>query len=701
MPPLGKKIPFEIGAGVTPIPDATNLESVTYVNSDKIRFHNGKLRKLGGWVPLYSNNSQELKGASRSEFTYTPSDGIERTLIGTSDRLYVYQNGVLINITPINSTLIPINNSLNTVYYTDANYSISVTNGSNIATFNIPHFLNINDQVTISGVSGTIGGIPSTDFNNTFFVIGIPDSNSFQVEVATTATSTATGGGAGITFATSQIIVNLANHGLTKGDRIKITGAAAIGGIPAGDINIEHVVSNIISSSAFIIETSTISTSLVTSGGGGAINLQKQIASGPINFSTGFGYGGGLYGLGLYGIGKVFATGFSYPRIWSFDLYGDNVVLTPGNQGNVYLWQNDVNVAPTILTNAPTAVNWVFQSNGMVCVLGPNGDFNVMQSSNIGDATSWAISPSSTASILGIPGAGTFISQGPARNINLLFTAEKVFEMRYVNLPFVWTIEKLISTDGIIGPKARANVEDVLFWMGSADFYAYDGYTVNTLPNNTVKRYVFQNINYAQSYKTFAAFNPEYNEVWWVYPFGNSDEPNAYVIFNYKERSWAIGTIERTSAVEPANSVQDLLMTQSQQQQIISTGNNPLSSIFYTLGNNPITTTNTSAFVTIIISNHRLNIGDNVQISNAIDTNGILAAEINGVRIVTAIKINEITIETAGTATSSGAGGGNTITVGTQIINVAVTNSFTTGQIVSLVEFEAFNNFTVAEINST
>lgn len=702
MPALGKKIEVQILPGVMPINDGTNLESLAYTNADKVRFQHGKLRKLKGWERLISNNNQILKGAARTMFNYIPSDGIERTIIGTSDRLYVYESGLLINITPLNTTNIPINNSLSTVYYTDPLYSVTTTQDSDIVTFNVTNvFLNINDQVTVSGVVGAVGGIPSGDLNDTFFVIGIPSSNSFQVKVSTTATSTANGGGTTIRIATSQLIVNLSGHGLTKGDRIKISGSTDVANILAASINIEHIVENVISSSYFIINTETIATSLVTNGGGGAINLQKQIAGGPVDFSFGFGYGGGLYGSGLYGIGKQFTNGFVSPRIWSVDLYGDNIVLTPGSQSMVYLWQNDPSVAPTVLTNAPTAVNWVFQSRGMVCVLGPNGVYNIMQSSNIGDATDWTPSPSSTASVVAVPGAGPFISQAPARNVDLLFTTSQVYEMRYVNLPFIWQIDKLVSTDGIIGPRAKVNLEDVLFWMGNADFYAYDGYTVNTLPNNTVKRFVFDNINQAQSYKTFASLSPAFNEIWWIYPSGNSKEPNTYVIFNYKEQHWTIGTIDRTSAIEPALSSADVLMTQTEILRTINLSNDSLSTVWYTLTSNPIATTNGSASIVITISNHHLNVGDSIQISGAANTNGILAANINGLRTIITVTVSTVTVAAGSNATSTGSGGGASITIGTQLISVANPgNSFVTGDIVTLNDFEALDTFVADDINT-
>jgi hypothetical protein len=696
MPILGKKIPIQIAAGVMPITDATNLETLCYTKADKVRFQYGKLRKLMGWVRQLSNNNQRLRGAIRTLYDYLPSDGIKRTIIGTSSRLYVYQQGNFYNITPLNVTTIPITNSLSTIYYTDSSYSVTTTAGSDIVTFNIPHYLNPGDLVEISGVTGTIGGVPSTDFNNTFVVINIPTSNSFTVIVPVIATSTQTGGGAGITFATSQLLISLSNHGLNDGDRIKITGASNVNGILAASINKENIVETVISNNVFIIQTDTIATSLVVNGGGTA-TLQKQIAPGPIDQSLSLGYGGGFYGIGLYGIPKEFSTGFIYPRIWSIDLFGDNIVLTPGNSGPVYLWQNNPDVAPTILTNAPTTVNWVFQSHGMVCVLYAT----TMQSSNIGNATDWTLGPASTGTIFSVPGASQFIGQSGVRNIDLLFTISAVYEQIYIKKPFVWDIRELFLSDGIIGPRAHVAFEDAIYWMGQHNFYIFKNDKVEVLPNNTVQRYVFDNINASQSYKSFAAISPSFNEVFWFYPSDQNDEPNSYVIYNYREQHWTIGTIERTAAVESSNAIVEVLMAQSNVQMVSNVINNGLSSNFYTLNNNPLTTTNSSNQIIMTINNHKLYIGDNINIAGSSTVNGILAANINGVRPITAITINTVTFTAGSNASASGSGGGSSITVGTQILTVTSAQNFQTGDIVTLSDFSIFNDFNEDEINST
>jgi hypothetical protein len=297
MPTLGKKVMLDIAPGVNPITDNTELNTIYYTNCDKIRFEEGRARKIGGWVRQAFTNFQQLAGCIRSVYSYISANGSFITMISTSNRLYIYQNGSLFNITPLNLTTIPLPNSLQTVFLSPApSNCISTTIGSNIVTFNINNYLNPGDSIQISGVSSNVGGIPTGQLNGTFIVIR-SGAFYFQVVVQDIATSTASGGGNSIVFSTQQIYITYVNHGLQKGDRIKISGVTSdpFGGIPAIDINGEFVITNYISPNQFVIDTNTFATSYAN-GGGSGITIQTQIAAGYCDATQPGGYGAGLYG---------------------------------------------------------------------------------------------------------------------------------------------------------------------------------------------------------------------------------------------------------------------------------------------------------------------------------------------------------------------------------------------------------------------
>jgi hypothetical protein len=48
----------------------------------------------------------------------------------------------------------------------------------------------------------------------------------------------------------------------------------------------------------------------------------------------------------------------------------------------------------------------------------------------------------------------------------------------------------------------------------------------------------------------FAASVSRFNEMWWFYPGAGSLVPNKYVIYNYADRTWSVGTLTRFAWVD-------------------------------------------------------------------------------------------------------------------------------------------------------
>lgn len=554
-----KKAQITIIPGTQPNSDNTALNTVNCTETDKVFFFDNLLTSLPGWISVVAGNLVDIYGAARNIFSYIV--GKPRALIGTSAAVYVYVDGNLTNITPLQVATIAIANSLDSNYGTLANNPLAtVLDSPTITVSSTAHVLEVGDIVTLSGAS-TTNGIPNTEIN-TFHVVQSVAVNSYTITVTTEATSTGSGGGASVVEATRIITVNAAAHGMEDGERVGIAGAATFAGIPNTDINIEHVIRNV-TTNTFDIAVNTTATSSVTAGGGASTTYRKQITSGNIDIGTGSGYGGGLYGAGTYGTAKEFGAGLiTYPRIWSMDRFGNDIVMTPGDDGEVYIWQNDLDVAPALLANAPTAL-WTFVSNNTVVVLGADGVTNSIAASDTGDGTAWTPSASSNAYYDEVEGIGRWVSQARSRSTDILFTEQEVFTFQFVGKPNIWDLSEIFSSDGIIGPKARASVNGMVYWMGQTDFYYYDGASVQQIPNITCYDYIFDNLNYAQRWKCFTRVETQNNQVWFYFPTGTSLECNEYVIFDYASGHWTLGTMDRTAAEEPTTTFQYPLMVNS------------------------------------------------------------------------------------------------------------------------------------------
>jgi hypothetical protein len=141
----------------------------------------------------------------------------------------------------------------------------------------------------------------------------------------------------------------------------------------------------------------------------------------------------------------------------------------------------------------------------------------------------------------------------------LVWTDSAIYSMQYSGPPYVFNFNILADNISIIGPNAVNTANGITYWMGRDKFYVYSG-RVETLPC-ALRSYVFDNLNKEQNFQFFAGTNEGYSEIWWFYcsitgpdGTGTRTNPNTkidrYVIFNYLDRVWYYGTMNRTAWLE-------------------------------------------------------------------------------------------------------------------------------------------------------
>ena len=146
----------------------------------------------------------------------------------------------------------------------------------------------------------------------------------------------------------------------------------------------------------------------------------------------------------------------------------------------------------------------------------------------------------------------------------IVWTDSSIYSMQYLGPPYVWGFTLLADNISIASTNAMATATGVVFWMGVDKFYMYAG-RVETLPCS-VRKYVFNDINIDQTNQFFASTSEGYNEVWWFYCSADSNDIDKYVIFNYQEKAWYIGTLSRTAWLD----------SPLRQFPIAATGNNTI-----------------------------------------------------------------------------------------------------------------------------
>lgn len=542
---------IDVAPGVMPTSDATSFDIPCWSDSLHIRFDptTGRVRKLGGWVGNDFDYGAQIEGITRTVYSASINQKIY-TVLGTNENLYSLIGSTLTNITPLQTSSVAAPDSLATHYDTLANDPFTTVNASNDVVISDAEASNyqLNDIYTISGAV-TTNGVPDTELNANHRVRAI-GTGTVTVRVATAATSSGTGGGGSVIRTSGLITLTDNGHGLADGKRVAIDDAATFGGIPDTDINLEFVIRNV-TPNTFDFMTGGTANASASSGGGMSTVYFPQLTPGAENQGLGQGYGAGLYGIGLYGTALVSTQGVSFPRIWFVDRFGENLVMTPGNSGGAYAWTGSNNIAPALITNAPTDINYLFVSDSILVTFGHDVE-NKIFASDQNDYTVWTASATNSVFEDVIEGAGRLISHCPVDGYNLIYTEQQTYTFKFVGGTAIWQILPLDLNIGIISPMARVSVNGIAYWMGQDNFYMFRGGKPEVMPSNfgtesTILRYVFDDLNYSQRYKCFAGYNEKFDEIWFHYPSANSNECDRIARYSRKLQCWCPDMIDRTA----------------------------------------------------------------------------------------------------------------------------------------------------------
>ena len=248
---------------------------------------------------------------------------------------------------------------------------------------------------------------------------------------------------------------------------------------------------------------------------------------------------------------------YTFAGIWTLDTFGEDLIGVNKIGGKLYkldlsAYQGDASTNAAVVSNAPSSVNGVVvnqSSRLVVCYGAHDGTSNApmrVAFSDIEDITDWTPTLDNFAGAIELQGGNLLLAGIRTKGQIVLFSDTTAFSMTFVGQPDVFQFQTLAENAGIVGPKACVEHNGTVYWMGNDGFYAYNG-QVQHIPC-PVERHVFDNLTKQQKLKCFAGLNAKFNEVWWYYPTGDtdaSDDITNYVIFNYVEQLWSVGTLVR------------------------------------------------------------------------------------------------------------------------------------------------------------
>ena len=351
-------------------------------------------------------------------------------------------------------------------------------------------------------------------------------------------------------------------HGAVVDDFATFSGAISLGGTITADVlNQEYQITSVTLNTYTFTATATANAS--DSGNGqGTIIGNYQISVGLDVYVQSTGWGAGLWGEGTFGS----ASALSYVnqlRLWTHDNFGEDLIINP-RLGGVFYWDqsNGLTTRAIPLSDLsganlpPTVALQVMVSDidrHVVCFgadpisgttrTGAIDPMNIAWSDQE-NAAEWEPLATNTAGSFRLSAGSSIIGAIRAKQETLVWTDTALYSMTFIGQPFTFGLNLVNEGVGLVGPNAMINTPKGIFWMDRKGFYAYNG-SVQEIPC-TVQAYVFGDINEGQSFQIFGFVNKAFDEVGWFYCTEDSNVIDKYVVFNYEENVWTIGSLSRT-----------------------------------------------------------------------------------------------------------------------------------------------------------
>ena len=507
-----------------------------WVDGSLVRFRNGYPMKVGGWqkdeifrtdsAGTITSTATTIQGIARKMvFWRATTDGEDRIAVGTHTHLYIIQDQVLYDITPLRDVSNTATTTGEAVDSSETEIDLaSVTGFTTAGTIKIDSEIITYTGITSSTLTGCTRGTNSTSAAS-------HDNGATVTQILIGPIATTEG-------STTLTITDTA-HGSKVGDYVRFTGATATGGITAEDLNRpEGYEITAITANTFTVTAPSAATSTVSAGGGNDVVISYLIGIdaglGIQTSAPALGWGVGGWGEGTWNTPRsASSSDVSLDNSsWSLSLWGEDLIATVRG-GAIYYWTvsgtvSNRAVLVSSLSGAESVPNVArvttvsFPDRHFIAggcqEFGGGGNFDPMlvRFSTQEDFTKFKPTATNTAGDQRLEIGTKIVAMVSSREETIISTDEAIYGMTFVGPPFTFSFRLLATNAGASGLNSMINIDGDVYWMGKRNFFRYDG-VVKELPC-PVKHYVFNRMQDKYIDKVVVGHNKRFKEITWFYP---------------------------------------------------------------------------------------------------------------------------------------------------------------------------------------
>jgi hypothetical protein len=499
--------------------------------------------KLGGWSKFYPNTMAAIVRALWAWEDINDNAhlalGTQQIPLTTTSKLAVITSGTLADITPVQGysnitppLAFPTIGSAAILIGDPVTTGITNTCSVYIAT-----------QIAVGGVVlfGLYPCDPDGHSNAVNYTVYARDQLGNLLPATTSATASMP------SFATTAgsnvITVTLTNHGYAAGSTFPILVATNVDVLTLyGD----YIIQSVTGANTFTIlsPSPAVGGSTATLNGGTAVFIYNGLGTTPASAV------------------QILSAD------WTLDNFGQDLIACPTQTFTevidniqyqpIYIWNPAQQSTAAVIPQAPPVNDGVFVAMPQRQIVTWGSTQTGIQDPllitwcDVNNPNQWIPLTTNQAGSYRIPSGSRIVGciQGPQQAV--VWTDIDVWSMQYTGPPYVYSFNKIGSGCGLIGRKAAAALNGIIYWMGPSQMFTLGGEGVVPLPC-PVWDVVYQNLypGLTAANKIRVAVNSRFGEIQWFYPSaGGTGEVDSYVKYNTYLGVWDYGSLGRSAWVD-------------------------------------------------------------------------------------------------------------------------------------------------------
>ena len=135
----------------------------------------------------------------------------------------------------------------------------------------------------------------------------------------------------------------------------------------------------------------------------------------------------------------------------------------------------------------------------------------------------------------------------PLGDVNIIYKERSMYAISYIGAPYIFRFQRLPGDVGMLARGCAVATPAGHVVLSAGDVVVHAGQGAQSIANAVIRDYIFKNINSANYKRAFVTSNPQKNEVWICFPYGDATDCNTACVWNWVSKAWSVRALSNAT----------------------------------------------------------------------------------------------------------------------------------------------------------